>query len=118
MREPDLQGGPVRAWRIAQTDAVRQAHIDSFGYPDAGIDTWIVNGPFHPFWSWWHVGVVHLRDIPNCPPAQKKYPEAEYEFTVFTLDPDPGRGAIPNGCTRRTSTWLKQAIRCTGCRAS
>jgi hypothetical protein len=51
--------------------------------------TWLVNGPYHPLWSWWYVSCISLRDVPGVPPANKRYPEAEYELIVFSLNPDP-----------------------------
>lgn len=95
MREPDLTGPATRAWRIRESKAMTEHHVREFGYDHGGIDTWVVNGPYHPFWAWWHVSVVHLRPIPGAPPAQKQYPEAEYEFAIFSLDPDPAASGHP-----------------------
>src|SRR6266576_2963254 len=98
MRKPDLQSISVKAWQININEKLQKAHTKEFGYPSTGIDTWLVNGAFHPFWSWWHIGVISLKDFPGMPPAHKKYPEAEYEFSIFALnpDPDPGRPKIPD----------------------
>lgn len=94
--EPDL-GGIARAWRIDATEAVRKAHVDEWGYADSSISTWIVNGPYHPFWSWWHVGVISLKDVPGAPPANKQYPEAEYEFAIYSLQGTPNVQALRDG---------------------
>lgn len=98
MREPDLQGAAARAWRLRRTPEARAAHEASFGYPDASLADWIVNGPYHPFWSWWYVGLVHLREVPGAPPASKRYPEAEYEILCLSLNPKPedGRPDVPD----------------------
>jgi hypothetical protein len=82
MRDPDFSGA-ARAWRIADTAKSEPAH-------EASIAAWLVNGPFHPLWSWWMVAVISLRDIPGVPPAHRQYPEAEYEFLVMSIDPDVG----------------------------
>lgn len=42
----------------------------------------------HAFWSWWTVTLVHLREVPGVPPPHLKYPEAEYEFTIFSINPE------------------------------
>lgn len=90
MRPPDLysKDGRIKAWRIEQTQAHIDAHIREFGHPPAGIDSWYLTGPFHPFWHWWHFAVVSLKDIPGIPPANKQYPEAEYEFAIWSLKGD------------------------------
>jgi hypothetical protein len=65
---------------------------------DASIALFFVNGPFHPFWSWWAVACVHLRDIEGAPPAKKHYPEAEYEFAIWSLDAgQPGSPKTKSG---------------------
>lgn len=87
----------ARAWRIPRTEAVTATHVREFGYEDAGIDQWIINGPYHPAWSWWYVGAVHLRDIPGAPPARKNYPEAEYEFFIYSLEVAPDVEALRSG---------------------
>jgi hypothetical protein len=96
VRPPDLSG-PARAWLIDDSKS-REAHVREWGYEAGSLVTWIVNGPYHPLWSWWHVGVIHLRDIPGAPPANKQYPEAEYEFAIYSLDPSgkDGRPKAPD----------------------
>lgn len=76
-REPDQQGPAGRAWLLKE-DENRLATL-------AG---WLVNCPkAHPAWQWWVVGSCHLRDIEGLPTAKKRYPEAEFEFLIFTVDP-------------------------------
>ena len=90
MRPPDLSG-VARAWRI-KTEAQEKARFKrgGIGYPSGQIGSvWIVNGPYHPFWSWWQVGVITLGDIPGAPPSNKMYPEAEYEFSIYSLNAGP-----------------------------
>jgi hypothetical protein len=54
-----------------------------------------VHGPYHPLWSWWQVSVITLEDVPGFPPANKQYPEAQWEFSVTSLNAGPG-------CDRKT----------------
>ena len=84
MREPDLKG-VARAWHIRETPEMHAAHKKSFGYEDSGVDNWVINGPYHPWWSWWYVAVISLRQVEGAPPANKHYPEAEYEFIIISL---------------------------------
>lgn len=89
--------GIARAWHIRETDEARAAHVEKFGYPDTGLDSWIVNGPYHPFWSWWYIGLISLADVPGVPPANKQYPEAEYELVFWSLEGEPNVDAIERG---------------------
>lgn len=97
MREPDF-AGLARVWRIRHTTEAEAAHGESWGYGSSSLSDYIVNGPYHPFWSWWYVGLVHLRPLDGAPPANKQYPEAEYELMCMSLDPDPkdGRPKTPD----------------------
>jgi hypothetical protein len=81
-RDPDRTGPAGTAWLVKAPEG---------GPPDwqGSIAAWIVNQPgAHPFWRYWFVGVVHLRDIPGVKPAKKRYPLAAYEFIILALDPE------------------------------
>ncbi len=81
MREPDLAGPCGRAWKMPNKNELpsHQAHISS----------WLVNRPgAHPFWQWWVVSMIHLRDLPGVPAAHRHYQDAEFEFTIFSIDPE------------------------------
>ncbi len=81
MREPDVVGPYGRAWFIDVKNPKIPDHTASLG-------SWIVNVPgAHPYWEHWLVALVHLRDIPGVRPAYKKYPEAEFEFSIHSIDP-------------------------------
>jgi hypothetical protein len=82
MREPDVKGPYGRAWFIRDKDPKFVDH-------QACLGSWLVNVPgAHPFWEYWLVTIVHLRDIPGqSKPATKKYPEAEFEFGIHSIDP-------------------------------
>jgi hypothetical protein len=80
MRDPDTTGPCGRAWLYRASPDAK---------PHASISQWLVNRPgAHPYWQWWTVSVVHLRDLPGLKPAKKHYPEAEYEFMIFSIDPE------------------------------
>lgn len=80
LREPDREAGPIKAWKLRE-DLVPQK---------AGLGGWIVDGPFHPAWHQWFLGMVHLRPMEGVDDAKKHYPEAEYEFMIWSIDPgDP-----------------------------
>jgi hypothetical protein len=82
MRSPDHQGVGGRAWKLTPSPK----NVDQ----TATLGWWLLNVPgAHPFWSWWQVMLVHLRDIPGqSKPAFKRYPNAEYEFFVVAINPE------------------------------
>jgi hypothetical protein len=90
----------VRVWDVAHTPEAVAA-----GPPaaEAGLGTWLVNGPFHPFWNWWMLGVVHLRPIEGMADPPKRYPEAEYELMIVSLN--PGRGEPDVDAIERGEDW-------------
>lgn len=50
----------------------------------------------HPWWQWWVVGVVHLRDVEGVAEAKRAYSAAEYEFTILTVDPEESAAPDPD----------------------
>jgi len=79
-----MVGPAARAWkaRINRADITNPAH-------EATVLGWLINGPgFHPFWSWWLLTVISLRDIPGVPPAKKQYALAEWELMILSLNPE------------------------------
>lgn len=79
MRRADQEGAAGRAWMI-QPQRPSQ---------NASLGTWLVHAPnAHPFWEWWMVAVVHLREGEDLPPPKHIYAGAEYEFTILTVDDD------------------------------
>jgi hypothetical protein len=80
VRPPDVDG-LARAWLLENKSDV----ADHQGT----LAMWLVTAPWaHPFWSWWSVGCLHLRPIAGVKPAYKRYPEAEFEFLILSIDPD------------------------------
>jgi hypothetical protein len=83
VRSPDFEGPAGRAYNLIDAGLARRPE------QQAGLGAFLVNVPgAHPFWSWWLVSVVHLRPLPGAPDAQKRYPEAQYEFMIVTLNPE------------------------------
>jgi hypothetical protein len=71
---PDLTGPAGRAWVIPNNPETHPAALAGY----------LVHSPNqHPFWSWWLVAVVSLRDEPGVPPAN------------LTKCPEPMPGAHP-----------------------
>lgn len=87
MRDPDLTG-LARAWKLNLQPARRDQ--------EATLEAWLVHGGFHPCWTYWMVYVIHLREIPGVPPAAKRYPEAQYEFAIWSLESPPGCDVRPD----------------------
>jgi hypothetical protein len=84
VREPDLVSRMykgVKAWRIT-----KRSHLDH----QATLESWLVQGNFHPAWTFWQVSAITLADIPGVPPAKKRYDGAEYEFLIASLESPPG----------------------------
>ncbi len=53
------------------------------------LNGWLIHSRrFHPVWSWWVLTVITLEDLPGCPPANKHFEGAQYEFNVFSLNPE------------------------------
>lgn len=97
-RAPDF-AGVARAWRIRESPATNEAHAQSWGHGSAGVGAdFIVNGPYHPFWSWWYISAVHLRPLEGAPPPHLRFPGATHEIMCLSLDPEPrnGRPKTPN----------------------
>lgn len=89
MRPPEKRGPVAQAWEQtiertrAQTEAMGEQYMDDW---DASIGLFFLTGPFHPLWTWWAIALCHLRDLPGLTPAKRHYPEAEYEFAIWSMD--------------------------------
>lgn len=83
MREPNHQTSLGRAWLLDISKAPERPS------KAATVVSWLLNVPgAHPFWAYWTITVISLRDLPGVPPANKKYPEAEYEFMILAVNPE------------------------------
>lgn len=80
-REPELKHYGA-AWRITA-----RANVDQ----DATVESWLVQGPWHPLWTYWLVASVHLRDMPGqSRPPVKRFAAATHEFLILSLQSPPG----------------------------
>lgn len=88
-KAPDLEGFG-RAWRI---DPLKPRHVDQ----TATVAGWLVHAPHgNPFWPWYIVSAVHLRDIEGqSKPAVKKFAEASHEFLICAINPETYPQADP-----------------------
>lgn len=85
MREPDITGTNGRAWKAAASSMSPELRAK---WP-AGLDLWLMHVPgAHPFWGWYILSGVSLRDIEGCPPAKRQSPDMTHEVILFALDPD------------------------------
>lgn len=50
------------------------------------LASWLIEGPFHPFWNQWVMLLIHLHDIPGKE-VHKKSPEMTHEMIIFSVDP-------------------------------
>jgi len=81
VRTPTFHGGAGTAWRLDGT-----THRPNW---PASLDLYLVHCPAaHPLWSWYVVSGCSLADLPGVPPARKHYPEAEWEVSIFALNPE------------------------------
>lgn len=98
MRRADRAGKANRkAWRLTLPE----------GHTTLG--SWLVHVPgAHPFWSWWLMSVVHLREVEGVP-VVRQYPEAEYEFLILAINPDAEDGLDPDDwppTTANDEPWM------------
>jgi len=62
--------------------------VEGLGETPAMLAAWVVDAPgFHPLWSGYGVGVIHLRDMPGLSPAKRYVLDATHELVVVTLEP-------------------------------
>lgn len=102
MRAPDFKGQRFSAWKVKQAAPER---------PDetASLVIWLFHCPgVHAVWSYWMAQLIHLRPIEGVKPADKRYPEAEYELLVLALHPD----SKPDPDDARTFAWLTPPDSC------
>lgn len=76
---PTMEGPAGKAWHLPQ-------ELRTPGGPI--LEVFLVHCPkAHPFWSWWFTSVIHLRPLPGLNPAVLRYPEAQYEFSTYAVEP-------------------------------
>src|SRR6185436_14739660 len=81
-RPADLTGPAGAAW-IADLEKCRRERDH-----EATLWSALLRVPgAHPFWSWWLLTVLHLRDIPGVRPAHLQFEGAGHEFSIIAIDP-------------------------------
>lgn len=81
---PTFSGQGGKAWRARLLPVGQRGKPDA----DATVGVFIVHQPrAHPFWDYWCVSLIHLREIDGTPIAHKDWPEATHEFMVMALQP-------------------------------
>lgn len=74
--DPDRAGDVAKGWHITAKNKT-------------ALDAWLIHHPTsHPFWSYYLVSLIHLRDVPGVPPANKQFDAATHEILFLTLDPE------------------------------
>lgn len=80
MRTADFKGPMGEAWTLPLKVGIPAQY--------AAVYAALIHAPnAHPLWHWHLLNLVSLRDIVGVRPATKRYPEAEYELSVFAIDP-------------------------------
>jgi hypothetical protein len=83
MRPPDLHD-KASAW-IIPIDRSRKDWTPDW---DGTLCLYLLQCKWaHPFWSWYHITGIHLRDIPGVKPAHRQFPEAGHEIVIMSLNP-------------------------------
>jgi hypothetical protein len=95
-RPADIQGEWASLWRVPLPDPA-----DRKVGQDAAVGIWLLHAPkAHPFWDYYAVFLIHLRPIEGFPDAEKVRPDAEYQVTVYSIDPTdslPDMAAMSRG---------------------
>lgn len=85
--EPDL-AGVGRAWKL-DLDLYRDGP-NMMPDHEGTVAWWLVHAPgAHPFWSWYVVGTVHLREIEGqTRRPHLQFPGASHEILFVALNPE------------------------------
>jgi hypothetical protein len=91
MRPPDYHNH-ADAWIIP----INRSRLDWTADWEGTLCLWLMQCRWaHPFWSWYHISGIHLRDIPGVKPAHKQFSGASHEIQILSLNPktnhDPDR---------------------------
>lgn len=84
-RAPRFYNGPLGTALEITAEQRKPVRPDQ----EATVACWFLEVPgAHPLWSRYILTVIHLRDIPDVPPAFKRFPEATHELVVCGLNPE------------------------------
>lgn len=80
-RDPDHEGTAGKAWRWDLPGNVPNV--------ETNIDSYLICTPgSHPFWWWYMVAMIDLREHVGIPAPHKQFDTAEYEIQVVALSPE------------------------------
>ena len=78
---PTITGPMGRAWSVPLSNDKPEW--------SGSVGVWLLESDkFHPAWTRWLVGLVHLRPIEGVRPAAKHFPSATHEFHIVSLNPE------------------------------
>lgn len=81
-KAPDYSGAAGMAWELDLRSPVKPDHY-------AAVYAALLYAPMaHAFWNYHLLNVTSLRDIVGVAPAKKHYLEAEYEISIFAINPE------------------------------
>jgi hypothetical protein len=81
IRKPDLSGVNCEAWKLSLVP-----HADR-KEPHATISHWLLRGPWHMWWEYFVITLVHLRPTEGMGPPFLESPGMTHEIFIMALDP-------------------------------
>lgn len=102
---PTHEGPAARAWRMSST-------VEGDARSDVNVAAWIMHAPgSHPWWPWYGVATIALREVEGFPPPVIAYPGATHELMVVACNPDEPLPDVPDGIgTLSHLTPVDQAV--------
>lgn len=86
--EPTYSGPSGKAWKCEYEQPAVMSVEDRISF-ELTLRQYILYAPSaHPFWSWYFLGGISLRDPPGSEPSKKHFEGATHELLVMSLDPD------------------------------
>lgn len=95
--EPTHSGAFGKAWKCEYTQPETLTDQERAAF-ETSCGEYLIHAPqAHPFWTWYYMAGISLRDdIPGSPPASRQFEGATHELVVLSLDPDHA-APLPNG---------------------
>lgn len=85
---PTLEGPAGCAWEI-DLEALALRNLPGFEPNHTTVSSWLVYAPAaHPFWSYYEIAAIHLRDVPGMKPATIMRPGSTHEVMLYALSPE------------------------------
>lgn len=97
--KPELYGYAGMAWLHDTEAAVARLGRDGQPPLELTVASWLIYRPdAHPMWSYYWLGCVSLRDVPNAPPPLILLEGATHEVMLYALNPgvDPALDQAPS----------------------